>query len=129
MARSLRQLSTKCGKCSVVFDEQHPKQPKRALCKACYIIEAQRTSRQQRERRAEVGAAINRINLYRDYKFENREGFWRTINKEIKGLTKRDEIRAFISKQMDRILADENLMKYINAMSMEEQRNNEKQII
>ena len=129
MARSLRQLSTQCGKCSVVFDEQHPKQPKRALCKDCYTIDAQRTSREQRERRAEVGAAINRINLYRDYKFENREGFWRTINKEIKGLTKRDEIRAFISKQMDRILADENLMKYVSAMSMEEQRNNEKQII
>ena len=129
MARSLRQLSTKCGKCSVVFDEQHPKQHKRALCRKCYMIESQRMSREQRERRAEVGAAINRINLYRDYKFENREGFWREINKQIKPLTKREDIRAFISKQMDRILADDNLMKYVSAMSMEEQRNNEKQII
>ena len=127
MARSLRQLSTKCGKCSVVFDEQHPKQPKRALCKACYTIDAQRMSREQRERRAVVGAAINRIHLYRDYKMENRKGFWREINKEIRTLTKREDIRAFISKQMDRILADENLMKYVSAMSMEEQRKNETQ--
>jgi hypothetical protein len=129
MARSLRQLSTQCGKCSVVFDEEHPKQHKRALCKACYTIDAQRTSREQRERRAEVGAAINRIHLYRDYKMENRKEFWKDINKQIRPLTDRGEIRAFISKQMDRILADDNLMKYVSAMSMEEQRNNEKQII
>jgi hypothetical protein len=128
MARSLRQLSTQCGTCGVVFDEQHPKQPKRALCKACYTIESQRISREQRERRAVVGAAINRIELYRDYKFENRKGYWREINKQIKPLTDRVEIRAFISKQMDRILADENLMKYISAMSIAEQRENEKQI-
>ena len=127
MARSLRQLSTQCGKCGVVFDEQHPKQPKRALCRECYIGESQRLSREQVERRAVVGAAINRIALYRDYKIENRKAFWTSINKEIKGLTKREEIRAFISKQMDRILADDNLMKYISAMSMEEKRKNETQ--
>jgi hypothetical protein len=127
MARSLRQLSTQCGTCGVTFDEQHPKQPKRALCKGCYTIEAQRISREQRERRAVVGAVINRIHLYRDYKMENRRGFWREINKELRPLTDRGEIRAFISKQMDRILADDNLMKYISAMSMEEQRKNETQ--
>jgi hypothetical protein len=127
MARSLRQLSTQCGTCGVVFDEQHPKQPKRALCKGCYIIEAQRHSKEQRERRAEVGAAINRIELYRDYKMENRKPFWTSINKEIKGLTKREDVRVFISKQMDRILADDNLMKYISAMSIAEQRKNQQE--
>lgn len=127
MARSLRQLSTQCGKCGVVFDEQHPKQPKRALCKGCYTIEAQRLSREQVERRAVIGANIKRIALYRDYKMVNRREFWTSINKELRPLTDRGEIRAFISKQMDRILADDNLMKYISAMSMEEQRKNETQ--
>jgi hypothetical protein len=119
MARSLRQLSTQCGTCGVIFDEQHPKQPKRALCKGCYIIEAQKHSKEQRERRAVVGAAINRIALYRDYKIENRKEFWASINKEIKGLTNREDVREFISKQMDRILNDRKLMEYINLKSEE----------
>ena len=125
-----RELSKACRTCGVVFDETlSNKQPKRALCKACYQIEFKKMCKVHREKRAEVGAAINRIHLYRDYKMENRKGFWREINKQIRPLTDRGEIRAFISKQMDRILADENLMKYVSAMSMEEQRNNEKQII
>lgn len=123
MSRSLRQLSTQCGKCSVIFDEQHPKQPNRALCKECYQIELDNRSKEQRERRLEIGAAVNRIELYKDYKFENRNQFWKGINKELKGLTKREDIRAFISKQMDRILSDDNLMKYLNSVTMAEQRN------
>ena len=124
-----RELSKACRTCGVVFDETlSNKQSKRALCKACYQIEFQNLCKVQREKRAEVGAAIKRIELYRDYKFVNRKGYWREINKQIKPLRDRGEIRAFISKQMDRILGDDNLMKYISAMSMEEQRKNEKQI-
>ena len=124
-----RELSKSCVKCGVVFDETlSNKQSKRALCKACYQIEFQNLCKVQREKRAEVGAAIKRIELYRDYKFENRKGYWREINKQIRLLNDRVEIREFISKQMDRILGDDNLMKYISAMSMEEQRKNEKQI-
>jgi len=123
-----KELSKACRHCGVVFDSTLSNKKKgRALCKECYIIEVQRTSKEQRERRAEVGAALNRINLYRDYKIENRAGFWRAINKELKGLTKREDIRAFISKQMDRILEDTQLMDYIRLMSMAEQRKNEKQ--
>jgi hypothetical protein len=123
-----KELSKFCRTCGVVFDETlSNKQPKRALCKGCYIIEAQRLSKEQRERRAEVGASLKRIELYRDYKFENRDKFWRDINKQIRPLTKRVEIRAFISKQMDRILADDNLMKYINLITIEDQRKNETQ--
>ena len=127
MARSLRQLATKCGVCEVVFDENNPKQIKRALCVPCYRIELQRICKGQKDARAVVGAAIKRIELYRDYKFENRKGYWREINKQIRLLNDRDEIREFISKQMDRILADENLMKYISAMSMEDQRKSMKE--
>ena len=122
MARSLRQLSTQCGACGVVFDENNPKQTKRALCIPCYRIELQRVCKGQKDARAAVGAAINRIALYKDYKMENRKPFWREINKQIRPLTDREEIRAFISKQMDRILGDDNLMQYVNAMSLEEQR-------
>ena len=66
---------------------------------------------------------VNRVAIYRDYKFENRQEFWKGINKQIKPLTKREDIRTFLSKQMDRILADDNLMKYLNSVTMAEQRN------
>jgi hypothetical protein len=123
MARSLRQLSTQCGTCGVEFTKDlSNKQHKRALCKECYRTELQALCKKQRDKRQEIGAAINRIELYKDYKMENRKGFWREINKQIRPLTNRVEIRAFISKQMDRILGDDNLMQYVNAMSLEEQR-------
>jgi hypothetical protein len=126
MARSLRELSKSCGKCGVVFDEKLTnKQPKRALCKVCYRVELQRISKGQKDKRAVVGAAIKRIEAYKDYKLENRNPFWRDINKQIRPLTNRDEIRAFISKQMDRILDDTKLMDYIRLMSVADQRKNE----
>jgi hypothetical protein len=56
----------------------------------------------------------NRTELYKNYKVENRTEFWKAINKEIKPLKDREQIRAFISKQMDRILEDKTLMDYIN---------------
>jgi hypothetical protein len=118
-----KELSKKCGACGVVFDEQHPKQPKRARCVECYRIELQKISKEQKDKRAEIGAVVNRVAIYRDYKFENRTEFWKGINKQIKPLTKREDIRAFLSKQMDRILGDENLMKYLNSVTMAEQRN------
>ena len=123
MARSLREMSKCCGKCGVVFDETlSNKQPKRALCKECYRIELQRICKGQKDARAVVKAGLHRIELYRDYKMQNRKGFWREINGQIKALKTREEVRAFISKQMDRILADDNLMHYINYISIAEQR-------
>ena len=127
MARSLRQLATKCGACGVVFDENNPKQTKRALCVSCYKIEFKKMCKAQVDKRAVVGATLKRLALYRDYKMVNRKEYWKEINKQIKPLTDMVEIREFISKQMDRILADDNLMQYINAMSVAEQRKIEKQ--
>lgn len=123
-----KELSKACRTCGVVFDETlSNKQPKRAMCIPCYKIEVKRMSKVQVDARAVVGAVIKRIALYKDYKFVNRRGYWREINKQIKPLTDMVEIREFISKQMDRILADDNLMKYINTISVEDQRKNEKQ--
>ena len=123
-----KELSKKCGNCGVVFNSDLSNKKKgRALCLECAIIDAQRISKEQRERRAVVGAAIKRIELYRDYKVENRAHFWRDINKQIKGLTKREDVRAFISKQMDRILEDTQLMDYIRLISIADQRKKEKQ--
>jgi hypothetical protein len=119
-----KELSKECRTCGIVFDKTlSNKQPKRALCKECYQIEFKKMCKAQKDKRAEIGAAVNRIELYKDYKFDNRKEFWRAINKEIKVLTKREDIRTFLSKQMDRILADENLMKYLNSVTMAEQRN------
>jgi len=124
MARSLRELSKSCGQCGVVFDDKLTnKQPKRALCKECYQIELKSIAKAQKDKRAEIGAVVNRVAIYNDYKFENRAEFWKGINKQIRPLTKREDIRAFISKQMDRILADVNLMKYLSSVTMAEQRN------
>ena len=126
MTRSLRQVSTQCGVCGVKWNEDlSNKQFKRALCKGCYRDELDERSRVQKEKRAEIGAMINRIQLYKDYKFENRKPFWADINKQIKPLKDRSEIRAFVGKQMDRILADNNLMQYINLISIEDKRKNE----
>jgi len=123
-----KELSKACRTCGVVFDETlSNKQPKRAMCIPCYKIEVKRVSKVQVDKRAIVGAAIKRIALYRDYKMVNRKGYWKEINKQIKPLTDIVEIRAFISKQMDRILGDENLMKYINTISVAEQRKLEKE--
>jgi hypothetical protein len=126
MTKSLRELSKKCGECGVEWlADLSNKQRGRALCKECYQTELENRCKRDREKRAEVSAALHRINLYKDYKMENRNRFWRDINKEIKALKTREEARAFISKQMDRILADDNLMKYINLISIADQRKNE----
>jgi hypothetical protein len=126
MGRSLRQLSTQCGECGVKWNEDlSNKQQKRALCKGCYQTELDNRNRGFKEKRAEIGAAIKRIELYRDYKLKNRSGFWKEINKQIRPLSDRDEIKAFVSKQMDRILNDNQLMEYIRLISIADQRKNE----
>jgi hypothetical protein len=119
-----KELSKSCRACGLVFDSTlSNKQPKRALCKGCYQTELENRCKRDRQQRAEIGAVVNRVAIYKDYKLENRKAFWASINKEIKLLKNRDEIREFISKQMDRILADDNLMKYLNSVTMAEQRN------
>jgi len=112
--RSLRQLSTKCGKCGVVFDEEHPKQPKRALCKVCYVNEWEQRVIDKKKYDKENRFGMHRMEKYEDYRMSVRNKFWKEINKEIKLLKTREEHLAFISKQMDRILADQQLMDYIN---------------
>jgi hypothetical protein len=120
-----KELSKSCGDCGVVWEKDlSNKQKGRALCKGCYQNELDNRSREQREKRNEIGAALNRVELYKDYKFENRKPFWADINKQIKPLKDRKEIRAFISKQMDRILEDKKLMEYINLETKEENRKN-----
>jgi hypothetical protein len=115
-----KELSKKCGNCGVEWlSDLSNKKEGRALCNECYTIESQKHSKEQRERRAEIGLALNRMELYRDYKFENRKPFWAEINKELKPMKDRVQIRAFISKQMDRILEDRKLMEYINLKSEE----------
>jgi hypothetical protein len=97
------------------------------LCVSCYNDESLERNIQKRKYDREHRVGMNRTEKYKDYKFANRQPFWTSINKEIRKLKDRGEIRAFISKQMDRILGDENLMQYINAMSVAEQRKIEKQ--
>ena len=121
MSRSLRQLSTECGKCGVKFDETlSNKQPKRALCITCYESEGikRRIAKAKYDKEHKVG--MDRIEKYQNYKVENRTTFWKQINKEIRLCKTNAEIRAFIGKQMDRILADTQLMDYINDTNIRE---------
>jgi hypothetical protein len=116
-----KEISKCCGNCGVEWEKDlSNKKNGRALCNECYTIESHKHSKEQRERRAAAGLASNRMQLYRDYKFENRKPFWAEINKELKPLKDRTLIRAFISKQMDRILEDSKLMEYINLTTKEE---------
>ena len=113
-----RSMSTKCNKCGVEWNkDKSNKQPKRALCIACYDGELIDRTRAKAKYDREHKVGPNRIELYHNYKVSNRVKFWREINKEIRLCKSRDEIRAFISKQMDRILDDKDLMAYINLTS------------
>ena len=119
-----KELSKNCVDCGVKWlEDLSNKQPKRALCKECYQIEFKKMCKAQKDKRAEIGAVVNRIAIYKDYKMDNRKVFWKDINKELKGLKTREEHLSFISKQMDRILNDDNLMKYLNSVTMAEKRN------
>lgn len=113
--RSLRQPSTQCKTCGVVFNEDlSNKQDKRALCISCYEAESynRRVAKTKYDKEHRFG--MNRVEKYKDYKFANRTEFWKEINKEIRLCKTNEEIRAFVGKQMDRILADTQLMDYIN---------------
>jgi hypothetical protein len=110
-----KQISKCCSKCGVEWHEDlSNKIPKRAVCLECYEAEGieRNTAKRKYDREHRVG--MNRSEKYQNYKFSNRQPFWTAINKEIKPLKDRVEIRAFISKQMDRIIADQQLMDYIN---------------
>jgi hypothetical protein len=120
-----KELSKSCGKCGVLWNEDlSNKQQGRALCLECYEAEgvSRREQKAKYDREHKVG--MNRTEKYQNYKFANRQPFWRAINKEIKLLKNRDEIREFISKQMDRILADQILMDYINDTDLIEKTKN-----
>jgi hypothetical protein len=112
--RIKKELSTECKNCNVVFDLEHPKQPGRALCAECYIEEGIKSRKEKAKYDKEHRFGLNRMEKYKDYKMSVRQPFWTAINKEIKKLKTREEYLPFISKQMDRILADKQLMDYIN---------------
>jgi uncharacterized Zn finger protein (UPF0148 family) len=115
MVRSLKQLSTHCGKCGVVFDETLSNKRKgRALCLECYHSEFLERSKAKSKWDREHKIHPSKQELYHNYTIKNRKEHWRAVNKEIKLLTDMVEIREFISNQMDRILSDETLMDYIN---------------
>lgn len=110
-----KELSKCCNNCGVVWlPDLSNKKSKRALCLECYEEEGIVNRKVKAKYDRENKKGLNRIELYHNYKVENRQPFWTAINKQIKPLKDREQIRAFISKQMDRILADETLMDYIN---------------
>lgn len=120
MARIIKKLSTGCKECGVIFDENNPKQPLRALCVPCYLKEATEMRANIAIAKKQNQIAPNRSELYYNYREDNRAAFWKEINKQIRPLKKREDIQAFISKQMDRIMGDKTLMDYINHTSIVE---------
>jgi len=111
----MRKMSTHCGKCKIAFDETlSNKAPKRALCLECFEADSFNRNKEKRKYDRDNRVNMDRIEKYKNYKVSVRAPFWKQINNEIKPLSKREEIKAFIAKQMDRILADQQLMDYIN---------------
>ncbi len=119
-----KELSKCCTKCGVEWLEDFSnKQPKRALCIECFLKEGIKNRKATSLYNKEHRIGLHRMEKYEDYKMSRRYPFWKEINKEIKSLTKREDIRAFISKQMDRILEDQQLMDYINDTNLIERKN------
>jgi hypothetical protein len=110
-----KELSKRCVVCGVEWlKDLSNKKSKRAKCLDCYEKEGIENRILRTKLDKENSIVPNRTELYKNYKVENRTEFWKAINKEIKPLKDREQIRAFISKQMDRILEDKTLMDYIN---------------
>jgi len=125
-----RKTSTQCTKCGVEWDkDKSNKQKGRALCIVCYDGECGDRTIAKRKWDAEHKEGPNRVELYRDYKMANRKAFYNAINKELKPLKDRKLIREFISKQMDRILNDKQLMEYVSLTNLAEEAKNKKQRI
>ena len=114
--RSKKEFSKCCKKCGLVWDKEMSNKYKgRALCKPCAKIEY---SEYRKAYKDTLDSSETKLAKMQPFKEENRMEHWKKINKEIKGLKKLEDIRAFISKRADEVFADKALMKYINHQSI-----------
>lgn len=114
--RSKKEFSKACSKCGIEWNaDMSNKYPKRALCYPC----AKETYTQYRkDYHASLGEHTTKIELMQPFKVENRQAHWTAVNKQLRGLKKVEDIRAFIKKQADEIFSNKELMEYINHQSL-----------
>jgi len=112
-----KEFSKCCKECGVEWNEGWTnKYEGRALCKDCAKI---KYTEYRKAYHATLGEDnVRKLDLMQPFKSENRQEHWTKINKELRGLKKVEDIRAFITKQADEIFANEALMEYINHQSL-----------
>ena len=113
-----KELSKQCGKCGVEWlKDLSNKQPKRALCKACFMIEAE--ERKESIKKIDYGRGENRMEKYRQFKISNRSHIYSDVNKRLKPLKRLEDIREFMRIRFDELLEDIALWDYINDTDIE----------
>jgi len=112
-----KEFSKQCKGCGVEWLTGFTnKQKGRALCLECYSVDYLAYKRKQYEENSVKGD--RRIDKMQPFKQSNREAHWRNVNKQLKSLKDKKEIREFISKQADIVFADKALMEYINHQAL-----------
>lgn len=113
-----KELSKQCGKCGVEWNEDlSNKQPKRALCKECFIIESE--ERKEILKNIVYKRGENRMQKYRQFKISNRSHIYSDVNKRLKPLKRLEDIREFMRIRFDELLEDTALWDYINDTDIE----------
>jgi hypothetical protein len=113
-----KELSKCCGKCGVEWlKDLSNKQPKRALCLQCFIIESE--ERKENIKKIDYGRGENRMEKYRQFKISNRSHIYKEVNKRLKPLKRLEDIREFMRIRFDELLAETALWDYINDTDIE----------
>jgi hypothetical protein len=108
-----KELSKCCSKCGVEWlADFSNKIKKRALCLECMKVEHK--ERKEQYKHTIVRRGQNRHEKYKPFKIENRKHIHKAVNLELKKLKDRTEIREFLRKRFDELLADTALWDYLN---------------
>lgn len=109
-----KEFSKGCKKCGELWlPDMSNKYPKRALCRKCHKIWVEDWENNNKRVKYTMYNS-NRKEKYKNFKMDVRKPHWKKINDELKEIKNRDDWRGFISKKMNEILNNVELMDYIN---------------
>lgn len=111
-----KEFSKSCKRCGVEWDKDFSnKYEGRALCLDCAKIAYEQYRKTYHN---SLGEHTSKMEKMQPFKVENRQAHWTEVNKQLRGLKKLEDIRAFIKKQADEIFSNKELMEYINHQSL-----------
>lgn len=116
-----KEFSKECKNCGVEWlPDMSNKAPRRALCKKCLEEWTKEWWQEYRSNPNSNYKVTTKRKCGKPFKMENRKPHWKEINNELKKIKDRDEWKEFIRLQMDSILANTDLMNYINNTDIKE---------